>query len=165
MTEFRVRTAVLDLPPLVGALARRLHDGGVPVDADRAVRLARALTLTAPVARRRLYWTARAVLVSERAQVPVFDRVFAEVFGGGGPEAGLTITVADVHLAPTPHDERPHAERDADGARRRPRRVNRAPPSSLSATCPSPRSPPTRRCSAPSASTLWGRTSWPRSTR
>ena len=82
MTEFRVRTAVLDLPPLVGALARRLHDAGVPVDAERAARLAEALAVVRPIARRRLYWTVRSVLVSDLSQVQIFNRVFAAVFGG-----------------------------------------------------------------------------------
>ena len=62
---FRVETIVLDLPPLVGALARRLHEAGLPVTPGRSADLARALTLVRPVSKRRLYWTIRAVLVSE----------------------------------------------------------------------------------------------------
>jgi uncharacterized protein with von Willebrand factor type A (vWA) domain len=81
LTDFGVETVVLDLPPLVSAFSRRLHDAGVPVTPSRAADLARALTLTRPVARRRLYWTARAVLVTDPAQVPAFDAVFREVFG------------------------------------------------------------------------------------
>ena len=95
---FSVRTAHLDLPPLVAAFSRRLHEAGLPVEPERAARLARALGLVAPVARRRLYWTARAVLVSDRTQAAVFDTVFAEVFGSGraAPElpAGDTREVA-----------------------------------------------------------------------
>ena len=49
---------------------------------ERAVDFARALTLVRPISRRRLYWTARGVFVSDRAQVPAFDRVFFSVFGG-----------------------------------------------------------------------------------
>ncbi len=78
-----VRGLTLDLPPLVGAFTRRLHDAGMPVGPARATWLARALALEAPVARRRLYFTARAVLVSDPAQMRVFDAVFAEVFGAG----------------------------------------------------------------------------------
>ena len=37
------------------------------------------------MSRRRLYWTARSVFVSDPAQVPAFERVFAEVFGRGRP--------------------------------------------------------------------------------
>src|SRR5581483_10195032 len=57
------------------------------------------------VARRRLYWTARAVFVSDPSQVGAFDGVFREVFGGAprveepSAEARTTASVAD--------DERP----------------------------------------------------------
>ena len=81
MTEFRVETIELDLPPLAAALARRLHDAGMPMTPDRAAGFARALGLVRPVSRRRLYWTARSVFVSDQAHAAVFDRVFAEVFG------------------------------------------------------------------------------------
>src|SRR4051794_37484048 len=75
-TRFGVETVVLDLPPLVSAFGRRLHDAGLPVTPVRAAELARALALVRPVSRRRLYHTARAVLVSDHADLPVFDRVF-----------------------------------------------------------------------------------------
>jgi uncharacterized protein with von Willebrand factor type A (vWA) domain len=113
MSEFRVRTAVLDLPPLVGALARRLHDAGVPVDAERAARLAEALAVVRPVARRRLYWTVRSVLVSDLSQVPIFDRVFAAVFGGAA-DGPAEIIVKDVHQVPAEADERPASDRAPD---------------------------------------------------
>jgi uncharacterized protein len=89
MTEppFSVRTAHLDLPALAGAFSRRLRDAGVPITAERAARFARALALVEPVSRRRLYWTARAVLVSDSAQVRAFDSVFSSVFGGHEPSA------------------------------------------------------------------------------
>ena len=35
-----------------------------------------------PITRRRLYWTARSVFVSDQAQVEAFDAVFCSVFGG-----------------------------------------------------------------------------------
>jgi uncharacterized protein len=111
MADFRVRTVVLDLPPLVGAFARRLHAAGVPVSAERAARLAEALALVRPVARRRLYWTARSVLVSEQSQVKAFDAVFAEIFGSGtAPE----ILIEDVRQVPAQPDERPPSQRELD---------------------------------------------------
>ncbi|HEY1592423.1 MAG TPA: VWA domain-containing protein [Solirubrobacteraceae bacterium] len=106
----RVDTVHLDLPALAGGFARRLHDAGLPVTAERAAAFARALTLTRPVSRRRLYWTARGVFVTERSQVRVFDRVFRDVFGsvvGGAraaPEAQAD-EVADTESAPA--DDRP----------------------------------------------------------
>ncbi len=84
MTGFGVETIELDLAAIAATFSRRLHDAGLPVGAERAARFARALKLTAPVARRRLYWTARTVFVSDPGQGKVFDRVFTEVFGGGG---------------------------------------------------------------------------------
>ena len=34
-----------------------------------------------PLTRRRLYWTARSVLVSDQAEVKPFDAVFFSIFG------------------------------------------------------------------------------------
>jgi uncharacterized protein len=79
--RFGVETIELDLPPLVGALSRRLHDAGVPVTPGRSVEFAQALALVRPMTRRRLYWTARAVYVSDPSQVDAFDSVFFSVFG------------------------------------------------------------------------------------
>ncbi len=83
---FGVETIHLDLPPLVGALGRRLHDAGVPVTPARSADFARALTLVRPLTRRRLYWTARAVFVSDPAHANAFDAVFFSIFGE--PRAG-----------------------------------------------------------------------------
>jgi uncharacterized protein len=77
-----VETIHMDLPALAGAFSRRLRDAGVPITAERAAGFAHALTLVKPVSRRRLYWTARAVLVSDSAQLKAFDSVFSSVFGG-----------------------------------------------------------------------------------
>jgi hypothetical protein len=81
MTAFGVETIHLDLPALVVAFGRRLHEAGLPMTPERDADFARALTLTRPVSRRRLYWTARATFVTDQAQVPTFDRVFFAVFG------------------------------------------------------------------------------------
>jgi uncharacterized protein len=82
MTEpFRVETIELDLPPFVGAFSRRLYDAGVPITPARTAEFARALTLVKPISRRRLYWTARGVFVTDPSQLNAFDRVFLEVFG------------------------------------------------------------------------------------
>lgn len=78
---FTVRTLYLDLPAVAASFGRRLHEAGVDTTADRAVRFARALELGKPVSRRRLYWMARSVFLTDRAQLRAFDSVFAEVFG------------------------------------------------------------------------------------
>jgi uncharacterized protein len=77
----KVETVWLDLPATVGAFARRLHDAGLPMTPARSADLARALALVKPISRRRLYWTARAVVVTDPTQVKAFDAVFAAVFG------------------------------------------------------------------------------------
>jgi uncharacterized protein len=84
VSDFGVETIELDLPPLAAGFSRRLHDAGVPMTPDRPAAFAHALALVRPVSRRRLYWTARSVFVSDRAHVRAFDRVFAEVFGPRG---------------------------------------------------------------------------------
>ena len=87
MSAFGVETVVLDLPRVTAGFSRRLHDAGVPVTPERPVAFARALGLVRPVSRRRLYWTARGVFVSDRAHVAAFDAVFREVFGTGAEAA------------------------------------------------------------------------------
>jgi uncharacterized protein with von Willebrand factor type A (vWA) domain len=103
---FRVRTEHLDLPALAAAFGRRLHDAGVPTTAEREARFAEALALVRPIARHRLYWTARTTLVSDATQVRAFDAVFAAVFGGPVEQAGPA-PPPDANTLPVPPDERP----------------------------------------------------------
>lgn len=114
MPDFGVETIELDLPALAGGFGRRLHDAGVPVEPERAARFAAALRLTLgrarSASRRRLYWTARAVFVSDPSQVRIFDHVFAEVFGAGA--AGDDHSVIE-HVRQVPagaEDDRPVAD-------------------------------------------------------
>jgi uncharacterized protein with von Willebrand factor type A (vWA) domain len=86
MSAFGVETIHLDLPPLAVAFSRRLQDAGLPMTPAREADFARALALVRPVSRRRLYWTARAALVTDQGQIPAFDRVFFAVFGDGEDE-------------------------------------------------------------------------------
>jgi uncharacterized protein len=109
MTEgaFTVRTLHLDLPALAGAFGRRLHEAGVPVTPEQAARFAEALRLVRPVSRRRLYWAARAVLVSDPSHVKAFDSVFFSVFGSAQapfesdwePEDDAAVAAADVSVS------------------------------------------------------------------
>jgi uncharacterized protein with von Willebrand factor type A (vWA) domain len=78
---------VPDLPfvgpgPLAVGLTTALHRAGLPAPPERAAGLARALQLVPPVDRSALYWTCRVALVTDRAQLPVFDAVFSAVFDG-----------------------------------------------------------------------------------
>jgi uncharacterized protein with von Willebrand factor type A (vWA) domain len=84
----------------------------LPVTAERAAAFAHALTLTRPVSRRRLYWTARGVFVTDRAQVRVFDAVFREVFGAAAASAASDAPAdGEVRTEPAHPDARPEAER------------------------------------------------------
>ncbi len=107
---FGVETIHLDLPPLVGALSRRLHDVGVLVTPGRSADFARALTLVKPITRRGLYWTARAVFVSDPAEVTAFDAVFFSIFGGR--TAGEDFEPEDARTAASPADDRPTSDRE-----------------------------------------------------
>jgi uncharacterized protein with von Willebrand factor type A (vWA) domain len=113
-TEFAVETVELDLPALVGAFSRRLHEAGVPVSAERAARFAQSLTLVKPIARRRLYWTARAVFVSDLGQVRAFDSVFAEVFGAAAPAPALA--TEDLRVVPVAPERRRESDRRREPA-------------------------------------------------
>jgi uncharacterized protein with von Willebrand factor type A (vWA) domain len=85
VTDFGVETVVLDVPPLAATFGRRLRDAGLPITPARSADFARALELVRPISRRRLYWTARGMLVTDASQSGAFDRVFVEVFGGERP--------------------------------------------------------------------------------
>jgi uncharacterized protein with von Willebrand factor type A (vWA) domain len=101
--DFRVVPFDLPLPDLAAAFSQRLHAAGVPVTPGMSEQFARALRLTKPVSRRRLYCVARAVFVTGFQQVATFNRVFAEVFGAGAkPRADLDI---EVEVAPPEKEE------------------------------------------------------------
>ncbi len=105
---FGVQTIHLDLPPLAGALSRRLHDAGVPMTPERPSDFARALTLVAPITRRRLYWTARSVFVSEQSHAEAFDGVFFSIFGDPATVDGDD--PVDAQTVAAPPDERPKSD-------------------------------------------------------
>jgi hypothetical protein len=107
--EFGVETIELDLPPLAGALGQRLREAGVPVTPERSADFARALTLVRPESRRRLYWTAHSVFVSDRSQDPAFDAVFGSIFGTGA--VAERTRPADARSVPAPSDHRPTSDR------------------------------------------------------
>ncbi|HWC87035.1 MAG TPA: VWA domain-containing protein [Solirubrobacteraceae bacterium] len=101
---FRVETVHLDVPGVVGAFTERLRLAGVPVTPEHSIHFARALTLTRPETRRRLYATARAVLVSDMAQLKAFDAVFFAIFGRRENER---FEPDEIQTVPSPSDERP----------------------------------------------------------
>lgn len=117
-----------DLPavgpgPLAVGLTTALHRAGLPAPPDRAAGLARALQLVPPVDRAALYWTCRVTLVTDRAQLPVFDAVFSAVFDGrldpadsrGDPTAPPSIG-SEPRSRPAPPDDRPARRGEAGAA-------------------------------------------------
>ena len=124
---FGLETIQLDLPPLAAALSRRLHDAGVPMTPERPADLARALTLVRPITRRRLYFTARSVFVSDLAHASAFDAVFESIFGAGATEQGSEHP-DDARTSAAPPDERPRSERrtSSRGSAQRDRRPSAA---------------------------------------
>ena len=107
---FGVETVELDLPALAGAFGQRLRAAGVPMTPGRVADLARALALVRPISRRRLYWTARAVLVSDPAQVAAFDDVFGSVFGDRRSEESFDLDEIRTTAVAEPPDDQPRAE-------------------------------------------------------
>ena len=112
---FRVRPLVLDLPAVASAFGRCLHDAGVPVTAERAAWFAEALAAVEPISRRRLYWTARGVFVSELSQLRAFDAVFARVFGSAPASEDAAPEAEGASADSAPADE---PRRTTDGAPR-----------------------------------------------
>ena len=102
---FRVETVHFDLPALVGAFTERLRAAGVPVTPEHSIHFAQALRLTKPITRRRLYATARAVLVSDSSQLNAFDAVFFSIFGKRGDEEKFEPD--ELQTVASPPDERP----------------------------------------------------------
>ncbi|CAN5436244.1 VWA domain-containing protein [soil metagenome] len=72
----------VDLAEVAGRFGYLLHAAGIPVTPGRSSRFAAALHLDPPRTIDQAYWRARVTLVGEHAELPVFDRVFAEVFRG-----------------------------------------------------------------------------------
>ena len=103
--------------PLAVGLTTALHRAGLPASPERAVGLARALTLVPPTDRSALYWTCRVALVTDRAQLPVFDAVFSAVFDGfldpadrrGDPTAPPAVG-SEPRVRPSAPDRRPPRE-------------------------------------------------------
>jgi uncharacterized protein len=72
---------------LAAAFGDRLQRAGLPMSVDRLGRFVRAVAVARPATLVDMYWIARVTLVSARPDLDMFDRVFAEVFGGTGDPA------------------------------------------------------------------------------
>ena len=67
---------------LAVAFGDALHRAGLPVTPERSGRFAAAVRLLTPTSLDELYWAGRVTLLTEHAQLDVFDRVFGQVFRG-----------------------------------------------------------------------------------
>jgi uncharacterized protein with von Willebrand factor type A (vWA) domain len=76
-----------DLAAMAGRFGWLLHAAGAPVTPERAGRFATAVALAEPVLVRDLYWIGRVTLLTDQAEIEIFDRVFAQVFGGAADPA------------------------------------------------------------------------------
>jgi uncharacterized protein with von Willebrand factor type A (vWA) domain len=102
--------------PLAVGLTTALRRAGLPTSPERTVGLTRALQLVPPVDRDALYWACRVALVTDRAQLPVFDAVFSAVFDGlldpadsrGDPTAPPAVG-SEPRARPAPPDRRPQS--------------------------------------------------------
>ncbi|HEX9260429.1 MAG TPA: VWA domain-containing protein, partial [Acidimicrobiales bacterium] len=105
-----------DLAEVAGRFAALLHEAGLPVTPQRAGRLTEVLRITVPAHLDELYWAVRVVLVTDVTQLPVFDRVFAQVFRGhADPADGRGDPNAPPVAAMQAGERRPPADRAAGG--------------------------------------------------
>jgi len=74
-----------DVAATAAAFGVALHHEGLPVGPDRCERLARAVSVMNATSLAELRACALATMVSDPAQMPVFDWVFAAVFGAPSP--------------------------------------------------------------------------------
>jgi hypothetical protein len=117
--KIRLETIHLDVPGVVGAFTERLRLAGVSVTPEHAIKFTRALTLTKPLTRRRLYAVARAVLVSDMAQLKAFDAVFFSIFGKRPGDDDFVPEEIEV-IRSSPDDEAPKPKTKTHDSKERP---------------------------------------------
>lgn len=98
-----------DLASLAARFSAQLRANGVPTTTTQAMRFASAVQAVAAASLTDLYWTARITLVVNRADLPIFERVFSQVFRGLPDPGALGESRGDPN-APKPKTRR------ADGA-------------------------------------------------
>jgi len=114
---------VPDLAAGAAVLAAALREEGVEVTPERSARLVGAVILRRPRTRDQLYVTARACVVTGRAQLPAFDRAFARLLDGVWDPADSRGDPSNPEL-----DADQRAGRPAPGARSQPRGGDASPP-------------------------------------
>jgi uncharacterized protein with von Willebrand factor type A (vWA) domain len=98
-----------DVAAMATGLGIALHTAGLPVGPDRCERLARAVTVMGATSLAELRACALATMVSDPNQMPVFDRVFAALFGGPSPFRNLPMPAAPQRFQRAESDGSPQA--------------------------------------------------------
>jgi uncharacterized protein len=104
---------------LAVGLASALRRAGLPAPPDRSAWLADAFRIVPPFARSQVYWTCRAVFVTAKEQLPIFDAVFAAIFDGmldpadnRGDTSGPPSIGSEAQTRSTSADSRPFGSTD-----------------------------------------------------
>ena len=100
-----------DLAAVAARLGHLLHAAGIGATPERSGRFAAALALARPVTLEELYWLGRITLLTGSDQIPLWDRVFAQVFGGLVDEAEFRGQAGASQLEAIPHELQPAAGR------------------------------------------------------
>src|SRR5579863_3273696 len=104
-----------DYAALAAVLAVALRSAGLPAGPDRSERLAGALAVMHATTLAELHACALATMVSGPTQVDVFERVFNQLFGAGGPGGAPRPEVAAPQPAMVVESAEP-ADPSADGS-------------------------------------------------
>lgn len=97
-------TGLAEPETVIVAFARALRREGIAAGTDRIVTFCDAAALCPDD----LYWAGRTTLVARPEEAPVYDRLFAEWFGGARPAAHVrarSVIVEEVELAPASRTE------------------------------------------------------------
>jgi hypothetical protein len=92
-------TATADARPGILGLVHLLRRAGVTVPTGQVLAFTRAAALLAPADTVDLYWAGRAVLISHREDLPVYDAVFRALFAGGVLSAATEDVLVELRVA------------------------------------------------------------------
>jgi uncharacterized protein len=107
-----------DLAEVAGRFGALLRTAGVPITPERGGRFAATLQLASPATTDELYWVGRVTLLSDHTHLEVYDRVFAQVFGGlvdWADSRGDTATPPLPPASSRPGESRPPSSSDDPG--------------------------------------------------
>lgn len=110
---------MVELADVAAALGHRLRSAGLPVTPAQSARFASAVLLAGPTLVDEVYWLGRVTLVTQRDQVPAYDRVFRHVFQGliDIAEVGGQQSVQSTSATPPEGDHREGAPQDTGESR------------------------------------------------